>query len=1030
MGLNDGEDEPEDEEDDSEEVDDGEKDEAWAPHGTKTMFLLDMLDNFPRLRLSDDQLKAILWVMREAGTPAVPSFKSLRNLQARLTHEVGIDSEEHVSALGNRFFANQPHTLFKLDWANPLVRQHIHPYPDFSSTISKSWQAAKWVSEISNEDLSPMWADWEAASHRHYFVGELARMCNRQFVIPIRWVTFAGVDHLQGYTVIYDPTGKMFQVQDGLIHIPATNLMLNYRDLLAKYGKITFASVFRPTLLPDTPAWVNMMPNPLHELAHGRPMFTIRSLVWGDDVSGNRSKSYNPHTNIYIANASLPHKQLLQEYFIRFSSTSQHATCPELFTATFQDMRSDNPQQAESCSVVGSAGNKNCRYDRMGGAETERETDAIYATHFSPGIPRTPAWTLVQVTEQYKIACLGGAKAVQDMQTATGVKDHIAEHWITQLLARAREQQHIRILDKNTRDPHLSSRSFSKEVKVVIRNELKCEIQRETLAWLYCQPEASYLRLAPSSPARNTLRPGDHYNPLLKTDGIDPHQDSPVEILHTYLIGNDKYVWHETSKAWAKRQDEEFSVRLSSSSIDALTLPPVRAQYMTQYKNSLIGKHFKALQQLAVFHMHGSLCSDNLLRLWKAAGGLGAILWCPEIRDAAQYASTEFETQNDLQILVDNLLDIWAEFDPRRILYKMKLHTLAHLPDDFRCHGPAVLYSTETFECWNTIFRMCSILSNHLAPSRDIALTLADMERFRHQVSGGWWKDSSGNYVRAGPRVRAYMHTNKQLKRRLGLAEHIQLKHGSFKLVSKPNRRSQTLPNAFPTINIPELEIFPEIPQYQWETETWCRCTYTVSQSSEACYPGSWIFYQAQSTVRCGRILDILIPFTAQTDSQSALVILQSFDVVDCRDERLNMPILLRGNSITVIPPQACRVSCMIIPAQYVAHTDDTCYLVNMHALHNAALIQETLPRTLTAPLQYFHDREAKHAAFAAELRISGPAKRAATTAKAQATRAKNRGHARGGDTNMDRTTDPANAAASRADVAPVDEAGEEPPAS
>lgn len=78
------------------------------------MFFIDLLDNMPRLRLSDDQIKAFLWVMRECGTPNVPSFKALRKLQAQLTKDIGMESELHVSSLGNGFFSNQPHTLFKL----------------------------------------------------------------------------------------------------------------------------------------------------------------------------------------------------------------------------------------------------------------------------------------------------------------------------------------------------------------------------------------------------------------------------------------------------------------------------------------------------------------------------------------------------------------------------------------------------------------------------------------------------------------------------------------------------------------------------------------------------------------------------------------------------------------------------------------------------------------------------------------------------------------------------------------------------
>jgi len=77
----------------------------------------------------------------------------------------------------------------------------------------------------------------------------------------------------------------------------------------------------------------------------------------------------------------------------------------------------------------------------------------------------------------------------------------------------------------------------------------------------------------------------------------------------------------------------------------------------------------------------------------------------------------------------------WSIFDPSWIQYKYKLHVLSHIKEDIRRFGPAVLFATEIFECWTAVFRLCSVLSNHQAPSRDIANTLADMERFKHQVS-------------------------------------------------------------------------------------------------------------------------------------------------------------------------------------------------------------------------------------------------------------------------------------------------------
>ncbi|KAJ7867354.1 hypothetical protein B0H14DRAFT_2205753, partial [Mycena olivaceomarginata] len=51
------------------------------------------------------------------------------------------------------------------------------------------------------------------------------------------------------------------------------------------------------------------------------------------------------------------------------------------------------------------------------------------------------------------------------------------------------------------------------------------------------------------------------------------------------------------------------------------------------------------------------------------------------------------------------------------------------------------------------------------------------------------------------------------------------------------------------------------------------------------------------------------------------------------------------------------------------AHKDESRFLLNTHTLHNAHLVRETLPRSLTASKPCFVDRCAKHSEFAAALR-------------------------------------------------------------
>jgi hypothetical protein len=66
-----------------------------------------------------------------------------------------------------------------------------------SGPISESWQAGKWTDEVSVDELSPMWADWKnkSASHRHFYIKELAQQFDGTYVIPVRWVTVEGVVH-------------------------------------------------------------------------------------------------------------------------------------------------------------------------------------------------------------------------------------------------------------------------------------------------------------------------------------------------------------------------------------------------------------------------------------------------------------------------------------------------------------------------------------------------------------------------------------------------------------------------------------------------------------------------------------------------------------------------------------------------------------------------------------------------------------------------------------------------------------------
>jgi hypothetical protein len=68
--------------------------------------LLDILDNLPRLRMSDNQFKMILWLLKECHVQNVPSFDKFRTMQKNLHKLCGSEPVLHTSTPGNVVYVN------------------------------------------------------------------------------------------------------------------------------------------------------------------------------------------------------------------------------------------------------------------------------------------------------------------------------------------------------------------------------------------------------------------------------------------------------------------------------------------------------------------------------------------------------------------------------------------------------------------------------------------------------------------------------------------------------------------------------------------------------------------------------------------------------------------------------------------------------------------------------------------------------------------------------------------------------------
>lgn len=265
--------------------------------------------------------------------------------------------------------------------------------------------------------------------------------------------------------------------------------------------------------------------------------------------------------------------------------------------------------------------------------------------------------------------------------------------------------------------------------------------------------------------------------------GLNVYEDTPVEILHTVSLGVVKYLWKFTTDA-LKGQGQDmktFQTRLASLNEESLHIQKIRAAYIVEYKGALIGHQFKDLVQLVPFTLH-NLTTIDIRDCWRRMGHFMALVWYPEIEDIDVYC-------DQLRQAINNLIDALCLLDPKQIILKSKIHTLLHLPDDIRRFGPAVSFSTELFEGFNGVFRLCSILSNRQAPSRDIAHKFGELDRVKHLLCAGWWSERN-EWVSTGEKLAQYMRTNPFIQKHLGWAPRHPCLPGSVNMPSKRLRKN------------------------------------------------------------------------------------------------------------------------------------------------------------------------------------------------------------------------------------------------
>ncbi|KAF9222822.1 hypothetical protein BS17DRAFT_707173 [Gyrodon lividus] len=351
------------------------------------------------------------------------------------------------------------------------------------------------------------------------------------------------------------------------------------------------------------------MPNPLHAKSGGHMVLMVPLIVFMDNISGNISKQWNKHHVVYMSNASMPWEK---EFCICFVSSSPHASLLELIRGVKQSIKKatnngiiawdcklhqevmlilyklflagDNPMQAEECSHGGLKCNYFCQTCKVSGTNAEKKSDEGYCKIFEPGDIWTPSSTLVDIKEQLELA--------KQSAGTEKVKNAVSKS-----------------------SPHDAA---SAAIKDRLLNLGKCKHLRKQEAGMTSIPELEII--------------DNVVNPLLRMPGVDIHQDMPIKSLHTILLGIIKYYWGQTIYILDKAHLlSTFQTHLESINNEGLKLPMLQANYIVQFRGSLIGKHFKSLTQVMPYLIY-DLVPQTVLEGWTVIGELVVFLWHTEIK--------------------------------------------------------------------------------------------------------------------------------------------------------------------------------------------------------------------------------------------------------------------------------------------------------------------------------------------------------------------------------------------------------------
>ncbi|KAJ6547703.1 hypothetical protein B0H19DRAFT_1307421 [Mycena capillaripes] len=726
----------------------------WFPWPDKETCVLDILRHIPRCSFSKKQNTAIHWAMLALGLKDLPSDRVMDDIDKALQKMCGIQSIRYSGKLGHIYYVNDLAAIIAQEMANPTTRTNLHFFPEDSGpALSQAWQASRWLDELNSDLTTPM-----IRIHKQdFYIHEPTLLSNGVICMPIRWFKRGGKTFARAWKMRENADTDL---NSGWVIEGDTEFELCESDLVVSFPLLVQSFLNRKKTDPriitgmlwcngKLAKWTKTNPsegNRWRKLSAGHRVLAFPVWLYCDDTSGNTSKKWNKHNSFLFTAAGLPRKFVHRESNIHFLSTSNVAPPLEMldgiveqleecqkrgiwaWDAEYQElvlvipsvlaMLGDNPMQSEFACHIGFRGKYFCRVCHVKGEpEEENEDDAgsdassvsstaseqlgkkkkktkkkdesvnemiSRITQFlTRQRPRTRQETCEELRSQFTTASIvGGQATFKRQKTASGIKDTFQGAFLDRIFAIASKKGRTRV---------------AKQVDV---NSLI-----------------------------NTF-PKDITSPVWRIKDLDPHQDTPVEILHVILLGFVKYFWRDAIARVKKSEKETLISRLSSFNVSGLGVSSLAGSTLVNYAGSLTGRDFRIIVQAAPFVLQG-LLPEPYIELWTSLSAVVTLVWQPEIPDVDKYI---MQLDSAIKHFLDCTCGVTLQW-----FNKPKFHVILHLPAHIRRFGPAMLFATEGFESFNAIIRSASVHSNRHAPSLDIATRMAKGNRVRHLLSQGFF---------------------------------------------------------------------------------------------------------------------------------------------------------------------------------------------------------------------------------------------------------------------------------------------------